>query len=261
MKLKTSVFLIAATFALTAMLAPITGAADEAAKKAAIVKLVRALGYGGAIHNFKNYVLRGYRLQETPPRSVQGYHDGATAGFALAQEAIKDFRKAGPSRAESAALRNIAGVVSNYMAAIAAVQKMIAEGKSAEEIDKAVKISDGPAVKGIHALRKGRTWNASENAEYALGYGNAIHQFKNYVLRGDNRYNKTKARLIKAKIAMKSVKGNKKAVDKVLTVIKAYTDALETVKKMAGSSSSAKDIDKAVSISDGPAFDGLAQLR
>jgi len=249
-KLKTSSFVIAVTFALTTILAPITGFADDAGKKAAIADLVRAMGYGCGIHNFKNYVLRG----------KEKHRNNAATCFADAKKAIANFRKASASETETGALQTIEEVVDAYNSSLVTIAAGVKAGKTAKQIDKLVKISDAPATNGIKALQNGHEWSASEQAEYVLGYGGAIHQFKNYVLRGDDRYQKAMDKFTAAETALAPIK-DKPAAKDVLGVIGKYKAELDTVKKMVADGKTAEEIDATVKISDGPATKGLATLR
>ncbi len=104
--------------------------------------LVHALGYGGAVHQFKNYVLRG----------EDKYARAAEAGFAEAQEIVTALQ-AGADTGQAAALTGIAGTIAQYQAALPKVQAMVAEDKTPTEIDQAVKIDDKPAIEGLATLR------------------------------------------------------------------------------------------------------------
>jgi hypothetical protein len=52
------------------------------------------------------------------------------------------------------ALDDIEAVVRSYEDTLVQIQKLIGEGKTAIEIDDAVKIDDEPAFRGLMALRK-----------------------------------------------------------------------------------------------------------
>ncbi len=247
MKLKAYAFLIITT---ATLLAPTTSLADNAAKKAAVTNMVRALGYGGAIHHFKNYVLRG----------TDKYHVKAGNGFKAASDAIAAYRNAAPTEAEKATLKEIEGVITQYQDALSVVQTMVAEKKSAKEIDGAVKINDGPATTGIAKLREGQEWSPLADAEYALGYGCGIHQFKNYVLRGDDRRQKVEVCFMTAESAVGYIT-NKDATKGLLKVIGEYKAALSEIAKMVAASKSAEEIDGSVKIDDSPAIKDLETLR
>ncbi len=110
-----------------------------------------AIGYGGMIHQFKNYVLRQDR-----PRIVK-----IQTKVRAATVALTAYRSVGVNDAEKKAIEAIGTVIAKYADALAVAENLAAEGKSSREVDKAIKISDKPAVKGI-ALLKGELVKARE---------------------------------------------------------------------------------------------------
>ena len=113
-----------------------------AAKSDILGNLRGLLGYGGMIHNFKNYVLRKDR-----PRLVaieQNLLDisGAIAGY-LAR---------GVNQREKDALGTIEEVVGKYADAVDVAERLASEGATPHEIDAVVKIDDGPALDALAVL-------------------------------------------------------------------------------------------------------------
>ncbi len=101
-------------------------------------------GYGGGIHNFKNYVLRG-----TPK-----HYDRIVANHTEIVSILDNYRELEDlSVTEDNALSAIAGVASKYREATDAVKRAVSLGKSAVEIDAMVKISDGPALAAFEELK------------------------------------------------------------------------------------------------------------
>lgn len=235
-------------------------AAGVEQKKTQVANLVRALGYGGAIHNFKNYVLRGdARCRAEVERSIT-----------QAEEIVSALRKEKElTEQEHAALNGIAMVIGKYRAALSVVAKLRGDGRNVREIDQAVKIDDGPALAGIETLRKGHTWSRREQLEYLLGYGGAIHSFKNYVLRGDKKIQEatdkglTQLEGLVAELRTEEglSKGDLAALDSVEQVVKAYHGALPVVMKLTGEGKDARSIDAAVKVNDAPALAGLGAFR
>jgi len=215
-------------------------------------ELVRTMGYGNAIHSFKNYVLRGQ----------EKHRQAADANFTSALEILTKLKAAG---ADATTVDAISGVVGKYKDSLSSIKSMVAAKKTAKEIDSAVKISDSPATKGIAALRKGKEWSALENIEYTLGYGNAIHKFKNCVLRG-NQGDKGKNNCDKAEKMFTDVEAmlanvNAEAGAKIKKTIVAYKTSASKVKELIASGKTPEEVDSTVKISDGPAKEGLAELR
>ncbi len=107
-------------------------------------ELSSTLGYGGMIHQFKNYILRQDR-----PRIVKVQSKVRSATVALTA-----YRAVGVNKRESDALDTIGKVIVKYTDALAMAERMAAEGKMASEIDKAIKISDKPALESLKILKK-----------------------------------------------------------------------------------------------------------
>jgi methyl-accepting chemotaxis protein len=107
-----------------------------------LVALREALGYGGMIHQFKNYVLR-----QDAPRVAK-----IRARVAGAREIVAKFNSLGVNEREAAALAAISNVVNAYDKNTGLVEGLVAKGSTVEKLDKSVKISDGPAIKGFDIL-------------------------------------------------------------------------------------------------------------
>ncbi|MES9872869.1 MAG: methyl-accepting chemotaxis protein [Candidatus Sedimenticola sp. 6PFRAG7] len=102
-------------------------------------------GYGGAIHNFKNYVLRG----------DDKYVSRLKKNQQISRSLFTNYRKlTGLSEEESQALGQIEKVFESYFSMVPVAQKMVAEGKTPVQIDKIVKIDDKPATTGLDTLEK-----------------------------------------------------------------------------------------------------------
>ena len=111
-------------------------------KARALGALRKEIGYGGMIHQFKNYVLR-----RDKPRIAK-----VQAKVQEIMAAIDAYRSLGLDEHEDEALETIAAVVAQYAAALALAESLDARGATPREIDKTVKISDGPALEAIAAL-------------------------------------------------------------------------------------------------------------
>ncbi len=114
-----------------------------AATKAVILGDLRSsLGYGGTIHQFKNFVLRQDR-----PRIVK-----IQANLMKATVALTAYNALGITDREKAALADINKVLSQYKDATSVVERLARDGASPTEIDKSVKVDDGPALAGMVVL-------------------------------------------------------------------------------------------------------------
>ncbi len=112
------------------------------AREKLLTNIKEQFGYGGIIHNFKNYVLRG---QDKFGERVEKNKISMVEAFAK-------YRALDLEPREREALDKIEGVMTVYFNNVAVVKKMSAEGATAEEIDGTVKISDGPAFEGFKVL-------------------------------------------------------------------------------------------------------------
>ena len=113
------------------------------AQKSVILNDLRAaLGYGGMIHQFKNYVIR-----RDAPR-VDKVKDRVNK----AETAISEYLKTKHGPEEKQALETIRQVVLSYSNALDTAVAMVAENKSISEIDSVIKIDDGPALKAMKSL-------------------------------------------------------------------------------------------------------------
>ena len=101
------------------------------------------IGYGGSIHIFKNYVLRGQAK----------YLTGYQAKKAKVMKHIEAYKAAGSlSPQEISALEKTRELVEIYGRAIVTAKKMNKEGHSVTAIDKVIKINDGPFLSALNQL-------------------------------------------------------------------------------------------------------------
>jgi methyl-accepting chemotaxis protein len=239
-------------------------------KADAATALRSSLGYGGMIHQFKNYVLR----QDQPRiRKVQ-----VKMGAALS--AVERYRSLGVNATETRALDDIASVINAYSDGLQRAIQMTDAAATAQDIDQAVKVDDGPALNGLNTLDNeiavhlgisvtelGRAGLVTKLAN-TLGYGGMIHQFKNYVLRQDQpRIAKVEAAMNNAYAAIDEIRalGMTPAEDTALSDIRAvianYEKGLRQAESLAGTGRTAEQIDRAVKVDDSPALTGMTTLN
>jgi len=115
-------------------------------KASLLLNINESIGYGGLIHQFKNFVLRDM------PKYEQQFKEKYDLTTKLLDE-YKSFPLA--SEKEKAHLAAIRGVIDKYRDALVTVVKMHGYGASITELDKAVKISDAPAIEALHHLEEG----------------------------------------------------------------------------------------------------------
>ena len=116
---------------------------NDAANKAAILNDLRgALGYGGMIHQFKNFVLRKDRLRVVDIQS----------NLLRVVVALTAYRTLDLSATEKAALSELNRVLTEYADAVAVAERMASVGATSAEIDAAVMIDDRPALAALAVL-------------------------------------------------------------------------------------------------------------
>ena len=105
--------------------------------------IYKAFGYGGAIHHFKNFVLR-----QTPK-----YETRFLSGFEETMQQIDGFLAIkGTSAEETKLLGIIRNTVDQYHVGLKKIVRMSQEGASIQEMDQAVKVDDGPAIAAFDKL-------------------------------------------------------------------------------------------------------------
>ncbi|MGB0203811.1 MAG: diguanylate cyclase domain-containing protein [Neptuniibacter sp.] len=112
-------------------------------RNTALTKIYHAVGYGGFIHNFKNYVLR----QE--PELLEKLDADISTTFS----AINTYKKADLTSHERLALDIIQATFEKYKNNLAVAVNMINQGRSVPEIDAAVRINDQPALTAFQKLQ------------------------------------------------------------------------------------------------------------
>ena len=118
--------------------------AGEPTKAVYLAELNRALGYGGMIHHFKNYVLR-----KDTPRVAK-----IEAAITASHDAIQGYRGFPITPEEEDALENIESVLNAYGNGLGKIIRETAKDTAAKEIDQTVKVSDAPAVEGLATLTR-----------------------------------------------------------------------------------------------------------
>ncbi len=228
-----------------------------------VAEIVRLMGYGAGIHNFKNYILRGAHREK--------YGSEAAGQFGRALELVKGLeRQASLGAAEREALAGIRRVLEAYLAGLTRIKELFEKGWRLEDIDRVVIVDDTPAVEGLKRLRAGHQWNPLEQIEYELGYGGGIHNFKNYVLRGteaDYTAALTNLLAVESLIAQMLSEpagrepGRAQDLADLERVTHAYVEYLPLVERLIRMQRPIVQIDLAVKVNDEPAKTALARLR
>jgi len=115
---------------------------EVAHKQMIISNMKDIVGYGGLIHNFKNYVLRG--KDKYAKKVNEKYHKLVTL--------IEVYKSLGTTKQESEKLDKIKEVFGKYYSGLPKVIEAYHNGMSIQELDKIVKVNDTPAIKAFKDL-------------------------------------------------------------------------------------------------------------
>jgi len=125
----------------------------DSVKKTSILTALRgAMGYGGMIHNFKNYILRG--SIETKVAFKESVN--------LARNLLDEYKNYPMNNDELRAIDKISRVISAYVENLELIAASQGTNRSPESTDKMVKVDDGPAVTALTFL---------DNANAAATFG------------------------------------------------------------------------------------------
>ena len=230
------------------------------------------LGYGGMIHNFKNLVLRDNLDKASTVASDIG---GVKA-------VITRYRTFELNNDERIALDKIAAVINKYNNSLLTILKLKSLGVSPEQIDLQVQVNDQPAIEGLQHLDTDVHHKSGYKKHYnnvqskahlisrlrkALGYNGMIHHYKNYILRGHEKYfasaNISLQEALKIIVIYKHGIISKKesnAIGKIKIILSQYELHLSQIKMAIEKNLTPKEIDLHASINDVPAFEAMNAL-
>lgn len=113
-------------------------------RSTALSELHRAIGYGGFIHNFKNYVLR------QNSNVVEELHKGLEKSF----QVIEHYASLNPNAKEQQALQTIQKTLKKYQANIDVAQSAVISGTEIPHIDELVRVDDYAALAALRVLQE-----------------------------------------------------------------------------------------------------------
>ncbi|WP_286236757.1 GGDEF domain-containing protein [Neptuniibacter halophilus] len=116
----------------------------SASRTTALAELHRAIGYGGFIHNFKNYVLR----------QDQGQLQRLNADLKRSYSALDRYQKLHLTEKEVDALEIIRSQLKSYQRSIEVVQMGVIRDETPQAIDSRVRLNDAPALSALHRLQQ-----------------------------------------------------------------------------------------------------------
>lgn len=237
-----------------------------------------SVGYGGMIHNYKNYKLRFdnryLKLAESQLNSTVAM--------------LKQYRALELNTAEKVAIDDILIVLTKYKKALQEIQLLINKNYTVSEIHQAVKVNDQIAIRGFQVLReaviskqeKGLPLSKSRiiaDLRSALGYDGMIHKFKSYLLNHnvnaeDNNVNQALKDEVekKIKLALGSINQYKQlslnksesiALNDIEYTVKQYQSKLYEISKLIQHKPTMKELDSIVRVDDESALRGFQILE
>jgi len=145
-----------------------SGYADDAEKKGVWISSLRGyLGYGGIIHNFKNYIIRRDEFYRTRMLDQLTQFDAVMASY-LAEPLPQDERRA---------LTTIRGTIDEYRANLAVAERAARGDWPAERTDRLVRVDDTQAILALQSLES--IWRenrrlSTERIIAAVGRGESL---------------------------------------------------------------------------------------
>lgn len=224
-----------------------------------VATLVRSLGYGAGIHNFKNFVLRGR----------DDNYDAAKKAFDIALGSLKQLENSPELTLEDrAAVVVIKVMIDDYDRGLDRVISLRNKGWRLGDVDRSVAVDDTAAIAALAQLREKWEWSDLEQVEYQLGYGMGIHNFKNYLLRHDERYHTlalenflaVESLLVNQYSNTRLDSAQRTALDQISRVSQSYRNYLALIERFHAQQYPVRKIDLAVKVNDKPALEGLAVL-
>ena len=111
-------------------------------KQKILSQIKSIIGYGGFIHHFKNYVLRG----------KEKYKIKAEKEYKKLLELIAEYKKLGVTPEENSELNTIKKTFEKYYNGLEKVQEAVNKNISIKKLDKIVKVNDNPAIQAFKTL-------------------------------------------------------------------------------------------------------------
>ncbi len=126
---------------------------NQLSKARIAADLRAALGYGGMIHLFKNYILRHEMPHDDELQDALPIKE-IKLKVQLAEDSIRQYRQLSLTDAEKFALNQIESMLMQYSKNLNEIHTLRALGNSIKDIDHAVKVDDGPALRGFQIIEQ-----------------------------------------------------------------------------------------------------------
>tara|TARA_R110002111_G_scaffold104641_2_gene162608 strand:- start:2782 stop:4518 length:1737 start_codon:yes stop_codon:yes gene_type:complete len=239
-------------------------------EKARLLNIFYAdLGYGGLIHNFKNFLLR---------KNFSDYINVEQSLGSLQSE-LNQYKALISSPAEQVALNDLQLLIHNYQDKVEIIRKEITKNNSTANIDPMVKVDDSRGIRALHMLSneiraEHEFFNNEQNKPVLalairreLGFGGMIHNYKNYIIRKDEAYRvralesiTTLKSIISDYLALTTSIAEQTALEDIGFMLEKYEHGIDLIDQGIKSQLSAESIDTQVKIDDTFALRGLYSL-
>ncbi|MDH5656017.1 MAG: ATP-binding protein [Spirochaetia bacterium] len=231
-------------------------------KISGINTIQREIGYGGMIHEFKNYILRG----------EEDRFDAGNIKIGGAITAIYYYKSLDLSPEEYENADTLLASVQKYRNALITARNLKSAGWPPEKIDNMIQIDDSKAIHALLSLETSSRTNPDINSKprtladirKALGFNGMIHNFKNYILRRDKKYRSlAMINILEIKLLLKKYNSfhineeEKKALGSIRETVEKYESNLNIAEKMHREKISVIAVDRAVKVDDKPALNGI----
>lgn len=243
---------------------------SRSVKNEIITALWADFGYGGMIHNYKNYLLRHNEY----------YYNATQRKLSSIEGLIAQYRLLDISDKENNALYLIRQDVDLYKNGLQNIKLLIETGTPIFEIDQKVIIHDVPTIRGVAVLKQiyddqseftslliEKNKNLSQ-LHHVLGYDGMIHNFKNFILRNKSiDAEKTRNNFLIIRRILQNLKNLRLnnmelgALAEISNAVTTYSNALDMAEKMARANNSITEIDNKVQVNDIFALNALITLE
>lgn len=120
------------------------GAESAVEKAVSLAELERAMGYGGFIHNFKNYVIRG----------TEDYRERTATSYRLTMEAMARLERQIITVEERRQLAQIKQTLEQYGDKFQQLQMLAGNNETVRERDQLVRVDDTEALINLEVLSR-----------------------------------------------------------------------------------------------------------
>lgn len=243
--------------------------AQRSEKARLYTSLLANIGYGGLIHNFKNYLLR----------KQPNYANGARNDIGAVRAIIAQYLTVQTEPDELVALHDLGDALAEYQKALNEVDFLLTDVRTdAASLNAAVDVDDTRARQALITLGRIVTTEIGSVQEIgkprlaaelrrSMGFGGFIHAFKDFVLSNDRRDLSnarqgiaTAAQLIREWRTFPINQAETHALTDLEATLVLYENNLTQAQRMREDGATAEEIDVAVKVDDYPATRGLAVL-